>query len=115
MRSTGLSFEYYSMRATELAPAAGPVAGGSELRVSVDVSGSLELRRAIVLEDARCRFDGPSVTTTTFSPIHASAYEVICPTPAATVGPVNVSVSIDAGRAFTRHPSQLTRPFSTTT
>ena len=102
LRSTGLSFEYYSIRATELAPAAGPVAGGSELRVSVDVSGSLELRRAIVLGDARCRFDGPSVTTTTFSPIHASAYEVICPTPAATaVGPVNVSVSIDAGRAFT--------------
>ena len=100
-RATNLNFEAYSMRAIGLAPVAGPVQGGTALRLSVDMAASLELQRHVSLRDARCRFHGAAVNATTL-PVHASAFELICPTPpAGAVGPANVTVSIDAGRSFT--------------
>ena len=100
-RATGLAFEYFGLSTLALEPAAGPVGGGTDLRIGIAIEGSAALRRGVRLQDARCRFEGAMVSGT-MAAAHASSLEVICTTPAGTaVGLVNVTVSLDAGLAYT--------------
>ena len=102
-RYSGLTFEYFEMSAIDVQPPAGPMDGGTELRVSLNVNGGLELRREMGMDPrhARCRFfDGLANVTDT--PLHASSAEVICRTPpSVNAGPANVSVTLDGGHSYT--------------
>jgi hypothetical protein len=114
--ATGLYFEYYTLEAVRLAPVAGPVAGGSWIRLSLAMSASEELRdqvrlqrRAAVspreanpnpnpnpnpssnpnqvsLAETRCRISVGGIATAPFLPLHASADEIICVSGAAPGG-----------------------------
>ena len=62
------------MAAVDLQPPAGPMDGGTELRVAVQVAGGLELRREMGMDPrhARCKFfDG--IANVTDTPLHASS------------------------------------------
>ena len=103
-RDSGLEFEFFDLRTIALQPLAGPLTGGTELRVGLAVDGTLALRRALDElgeEHARCRFfdGGDNVTV---APLHASTAEVVCPTPhAPAIGPANVSITLDGGHTYT--------------
>ena len=102
-RPTGLLFEYFSLRASALEPLAGPYNEANEVRIAVDLTGSLALRRAVRVTDAQCRFHG--AVNGTVAAVHASSAEVACFVPHANyIGPSNVSVSLDAGHTFTTEP-----------
>ena len=101
--ATGLYFEYYTLEAVRLAPVAGPVAGGSWIRLSLAMSASEELRDQVRFAETRCRISVGDIATAPFLPLHASADEIICVSgaaPGGTAGGANVSVSLDGGAWF---------------
>ena len=99
-RSSGLSFEYFALRARFYRPAAGPVAGGVEVRVLIDTNSTEGLWPTVRLADARCRFAG--VVSGTYEPVHASAFQVSCVSPhSAATGLAQLEVSIDGGTSYT--------------
>ena len=115
-RATGLYFEYYSLEATRVAPVAGPVAGGSWVRMSLAMSASEALRDQVTIAETRCRTSVGELATAPYLPLHASAYEIICVSgaaPGGAAGGANVSVSLDGGawfappRPFTYYDARL--------
>eukprot|EP00964_Phaeocystis_antarctica_P114160 scaffold78118_cov70-Phaeocystis_antarctica.AAC.3 len=105
-RATGLYFEYYALEATRVAPVAGPVAGGTWIRMSLALTASEELREQVnqgSIAETRCRISVGDIATAPFLPLHASADEIICVSgaaPGGAAGGANVSVSLDGGAWF---------------
>ena len=96
-RATGLTFEYYALAAVRLAPVAGPVAGGTWIRVRLAMSASEELREQVYVggtAEARCRISSGDEVLAPFAPLHASWDEIICASgaaPGGSAGSANVS------------------------
>ena len=55
-RPTGLLFEYFEVRVLGVDPPAGPTAGGTEVRVAIEMQASPPLRSSVTVEHARCHF-----------------------------------------------------------
>jgi len=73
-RATGLTFEYYALAAVRLAPVAGPVAGGTWIRVRLAMSASEDLREQVYAggaAEARCRISSGDEVLAPFAPLHA--------------------------------------------
>ena len=101
--ATGLYFEYYALEAVRVAPVAGPVAGGTWIRMSLAMAASEELREQVSLAQTRCRISVGDIAAAPFLPLHASADEIICVSgaaPGGAAGGANVSVSLDGGAWF---------------
>ncbi len=108
-RATGLSFEYYALEVAALAPVAGPVAGGTRVRLRLALTATEALRGQVAAASSRCRLG----VAAEFGPLHASADEIICVSPAAaSAGAANATVSLDGAwfappRPFTYYDAAL--------